>query len=84
MISKTFELLKKIKESSYDKSLDKLIEDNTQLSKELEIIKSKTIALYNDNKILFKYKNELEKINEDLKKQLLNKDSNTNKSENKN
>ena len=31
MLNKTFELLKKIKESSYNKSLDKLIEDNTQL-----------------------------------------------------
>ena len=72
MINKTFELLKKIKESSYDKSLDKLIEDNTQLSKENEIIKSKAIALYNDNKILFNYKNELEKINEELKQKLYN------------
>ena len=70
MINKIFELLKKIKESSYDKSLDKLIEDNTQLSKENELIKSKAIALYNDNKILFNYKNELEKINEELKQKL--------------
>ena len=70
LINKIFELLKKIKDSSYDKSLDKLIEDNTQLTKEIENLKSKTIALYNDSKILFKYKNELEKINEELKQQL--------------
>ena len=75
MINKTFELLKKIKESSYDKSLDRLIEDNTQLSKEIEIIKSKAIALYNDNKILYNYKNELEKINGELKQKLSNVNS---------
>ena len=46
--------------------------NNTQLSKENEIIKSKAIALYNDNKILFNYKNELEKINEELKQKLYN------------
>ena len=74
MINQTFELLKKIKESSYDKSLDKLIEDNTQLSKEIEIIKSKAVALYNDNKILYKYKNELEKINKELKQKLSSKE----------
>ena len=76
LIKKTFELLKRIKESSYDQSLDKLIEDNTQLTKEIENLKSKTIALYNDNKTLFKYKNELEKINEELKKQISNSPSN--------
>ena len=72
MINQTFHLLKKIKESSYDKSLDKLIEDNTQLSKENEIIKSKSIVLYNDNKQIFNYKNQLEKLNEELKMQLSN------------
>ena len=52
--------------------MDKLIEDNTQLSKENEIIKSKSIVLYNDNKLIFNYKNQLEKLNEDLKMQLSN------------
>ena len=83
MINKTFELLKKIKESSYDKSLDKLIEDNTQLSKEIEVIKSKMVALYNDNKTLYKYKNELEKLNGVLKQQLSNKELNQIKNDNK-
>ena len=57
--------------------MNKLIEDNTQLTKEIEHLKSRTIALYNDNKTLFKYKNELEKINEELKQQLSYGSTNT-------
>ena len=36
------------------------------------MIKSKMVALYNDNITLYKYKNELEKIINELKQQLLN------------
>ena len=76
MINKIFKLLKKIKESSYDKSLDKLITDNTVLCKEIEIMKQKIADLYEDNKVLFNTNNELEKINKELKQNINNNSNN--------
>ena len=82
MINKTFELLKKIKESSYNKSLDKLVMDNTQLNKEIEMMKEKMINLYEDNKLLYNYNNELEKEIEDLKTKMTNNDGESIQNEN--
>ena len=82
MINKTFELLKKIKESSYNKSLDKLVMDNTQLNKEIEMMKEKIINLYEDNKLLYNYNNELEKEIEDLKTKMTNNDGESIQNEN--
>ena len=82
MINKTFELLKKIKESSYNKSLDKLVMDNTQLNKENEMMKEKMINLYEDNKLLYNYNNELEKEIEDLKTKMTNNDGESIQNEN--
>ena len=82
MINKTFELLKKIKESSYNKSLDKLVMDNTQLNKEIEMLKDKIINLYEDNKLLYNYNNELEKEIEDLKTKMTNNDGESIQNEN--
>ena len=82
MINKTFELLKKIKESSYNKSLDKLVMDNTQLNKEIEMLKEKMINLYEDNKLLYNYNNELEKEIEELRTKLTNKDGESIQNEN--
>ena len=72
IIDNIFSLLKKIKESSYNKSLDKLIEDNLILNKEIEKYKMNIIDLYNDNKILLEKNNELQNMNEELKQQLSN------------
>ena len=82
MINKTFELLKKIKESSYNKSLDKLVMDNTQLNKEIEMLKDKIINLYEDNKLLYNYNNELEKEIEELRAKLTNNDGESIQNEN--
>ena len=72
IIDNIFSLLKKIKESSYNKSLDKLIEDNLILNKEIEKYKMNIIDLYNDNKILLEKNNELQNMNGELKQQLSN------------
>ena len=70
IINKIFSLLKNIKQSSNERTLDKLIEDNTLLNKEIITIKNKIIDLYNDNKALFNKFNESEKINKFLKQKL--------------
>ena len=82
MINKTFQLLKKIKESSYNKSLDKLVMDNTQLNKEIEMLKEKMINLYEDNKLLYKYNNDLEKEIEELRTKITNNDGESIQNEN--
>ena len=70
LVDNIFILLKKIKESSFNKSLDKLIEDNIILNKEIENYKMKIIDLYNDNKAILDKYNELQNINLELKQQL--------------
>ena len=75
MIDNIFSLLKKIKESTYNKSLDKLIEDNITLNKELENYKSKLVELYEDNKIILDKNNELLNIINILKQQISNNKS---------
>ena len=52
IIDNIFNLLKKVKISSFNKSLDKLIEDNIILIKEIENYKMKIVNLYKDNKII--------------------------------
>ena len=78
IVDNIFILLKKIKESSFNKSLDKLIEDNIILNKENEKYKMKIVDLYNDNKIILEKNNELHNINEELKQQLSNRYNNKN------
>ena len=75
MIDNIFSLLKKIKESTYNKSLDKLIEDNITLNKEVENYKSKLVELYEDNKIILDKNNELLNIINILKQQISNNKS---------
>ena len=82
MINKTFELLEKIKQSSYNKSLDKLVMDNTKLNKEIEMMKEKMINLYEDNKQLYNYNNELEKEIEEIKTKITNNDGESIQNEN--
>ena len=70
IIDNIFILLKKIKQSSFNKSLDKLIENNVLLNKDVENYKKKIVDLYTDNKILLnKYKELLN--NKEVSKQNL-------------
>ena len=82
MIDNIFILLKKIKESTFNKSLDKLIEDNITLNQEKENYKMKLVGLYHDNKAILDKNNELLNIINDLKQQIsINKENlNLNKS----
>ena len=82
LIENIFILLKKIKESSFNKSLDKLIEDNIILNKEIENCKIKIVDLFNDNKIILEKNTELQQINEQLKQQISNNFSNNNPNKN--
>ena len=78
IIDNIFNLLKKVKISSFNKSLDKLIEDNIILNKEIENYKMKIVNLYKDNKIILEKNNELQNINEELKQKLTKGFSNQN------
>ena len=80
MIDNIFILLKKIKESTFNKSLDKLIEDNIILIKEKENYKMKLVGLYHDNKVILDKNNELLNIINDLKQQISNNKENPDKS----
>jgi len=82
LINNIFILLKKVKESSFNQSLDKLIEDNIILNKEIENCKLKIVDLYNDNKIIIQKNNELQNINEKLKQTLSKIISNNNSNKN--
>ena len=82
LINNIFILLKKVKESSFNQSLDKLIEDNIILNKEIENCKLKIVDLYNDNKIIIQKNNELQNINEKLKQTLSKIFSNNNSNKN--
>ena len=82
LINNIFILLKKVKESSFNQSLDKLIEDNFILNKEIENCKLKIVDLYNDNKIIIQKNNELQNINEKLKQTLSKIFSNNNSNKN--
>jgi len=82
LINNIFILLKKVKESSFNQSLDKLIEDNIILNKEIENCKLKIVDLYNDNKIIIQKNNELQNINEKLKQALSKIISNNNSNKN--
>ena len=82
LINNIFILLKKVKESSFNQSLDKLIEDNIILNKEIENCKLKIVDLYNDNKIIIQKNNELQNINEKLKQTLSKIFSNNNLNKN--
>jgi hypothetical protein len=82
LINNIFILLKKVKESSFNQSLDKLIEDNIILNKENENCKLKIVDLYNDNKIIIQKNNELQNINEKLKQTLSKIFSNNNSNKN--
>ena len=70
IIDNIFVLLKKIKISSFNKSLDKLIGDNIILNKEIENYKTKIVDLYKDNKIILEKNNELQNINNELRQKL--------------
>ena len=77
IISKFFKLFKEIKNSSNEK-IQKLIEDNTVLTKENKNIRDKAMTLFNDNKILnIKNKELLEEKNKLL--EIVNKGENINK-----
>ena len=82
LINNIFILLKKVKESSFNQSLDKLIEDNIILNKEIENCKLKIVDLYNDNKIIIQKNNKLQNINEKLKQTLSKIFSNNNSNKN--
>ena len=72
IIDNIFILLKKIQQSSFNKSLDKLVEDNILLNKEIENYKMKIVDLYKDNKVLLeKYKKSIN-IKEESKIELSN------------
>ena len=58
--------------------MDKLIEDNIILNKEIENYKMKIVNLYKDNKIILEKNNELQNINEELKQKLTKGFSNQN------
>ena len=75
MIDNIFILLKKIKESTFNKSLDKLIEDNIILIQEKENYKMKLVDLYHDNKTILDKNNELLNIINDLKQQISNNEN---------
>jgi len=78
IIDNIFNLLKKVKISSFNQSLDKLIEDNIILNKEIENYKMKIVDLYKDNKILLEKNNEFQDIIGELKQKLSKEISNQN------
>ena len=71
-------MLKKIKQSSFNKSLDKLIENNVLLNKDIENYKKKIVDLYTDNKILLEKYKELLNNKEESKRNLSNEYSDKN------